>query len=102
MGRVVTLAEHRGSRNGRSPNGTGHVILRRWDVDVTATLWAGQGDLPATACVHWTIHVEPLRPRGEIAIVREGWQHSQVFQVHDRKMLRIVHELLAASFGVSP
>lgn len=71
-----------------------------WDVDLVPTLFTESRTLPPRQCARWTIVVDNLQRRWEVTVWREGWQHSQTFQGGDGSALRLLNELLSASYGI--
>jgi hypothetical protein len=68
--------------------------------------------MPAVACAHLTIDIDALRRAYEVSIVREGWQHSTIFQgkpqpnetpeqaLRREGVVLFLNELLSACYGV--
>lgn len=104
MGRVIPLTQ-RAERRER-PGENGHRTLEYrpvhgWDVNAVVALSIDETFPPTTACTRWLIRVDPLRRTWEVIVMREGWQHSATFQGDDAaSALRLLNELLSASYGV--
>jgi hypothetical protein len=86
--------------------------LRDWDADIVATLSIEYGGAPARTSVRWVVDVDRLRRRYAVSVYREGWQHAMTLQagyapdeteaqaMRREGQLRLLNELLSASFGV--
>lgn len=105
MGRLLSLAERtsvleKNGHSGKAQPAASHRV-GRWDVDAVNYFASDDYRLPTTVVVRWSIHVDPVGRRFEVAVMREGWTHSFTLRGGEKtSALEFLNEVLAASFGV--
>jgi hypothetical protein len=85
--------------------------IHEWDVDGWTTLRIERGEIPNTAEVRHTVHIDPLQRSYEFAIAREG-RPSLILMakrhpdetpeqaIRREAILWFINEVLSASYGV--
>lgn len=110
--RVISLNSRQRRQHCAAPRRERLSWVHEWNVSATVMLKIDPGAIPNVACALWRIDVDALRRSYEVAVTRDDWTHSTIFQgkpqpnetredaLRREGAIILLNEILSASYGV--